>query len=273
MQGVRHRTAAVAASEVFRIRDAPERSDAGPLRSQVTRSVTPSNNTTYTIVDIRDQYGCAGQTGGSATVTVCKQPDVTITTPASIAAGGTATASVPSTGAGTSYAWTIENGVIESAVNLPVVTFRASCSGTVKLTAKVTSSCSAVNQSTVMIPVTAVSATATGSTTIAQGGSATISAVLTGTGPWSIRWSDQAEATQVMTSPHLRPVSPVGTTTYSVTSVTGAGTCAGTVNGSAVVTVRPPVPTVVSATAISGTQVHVSWQFSGSADRFDVRWS
>ena len=208
---------------------------------------------------------------GSATVTVCKQPDVTITTPASIAAGGTATASVPSAGAGTSYAWTIENGVIESAVNLPVVTFRASCSGTVKLTAKVTSSCSAVNQSTVMIPVTAVSATATGSTTIAQGGSATISAVLTGTGPWSIRWSDQAEATQVMTSPHLRPVSPVGTTTYSVTSVTGAGTCAGAVNGAAVVTVRPPVPTVVSATAISGTQVHVSWQFSGSADRFDVR--
>ena len=79
-----------------------------------------------------------------------------------------------------------------------------------------------------------------GSTTICNGGSATIQAALTGTGPWNVGWSDGINQNGVAASPATRSVSPSATTTYTVTSLTDANCTAqaGDRTGSAVVTVK-----------------------------------
>lgn len=82
-------------------------------------------------------------------------------------------------------------------------------------------------------------ATVSGDTSIFVGGSATISAALTGTAPWSITWSDGATQSGLASSPATRIVNPASTTTYTVTAVADAN-CTGTFSGSATVTVTPP---------------------------------
>ncbi|KAA0255054.1 MAG: DNRLRE domain-containing protein [Acidobacteria bacterium] len=90
-------------------------------------------------------------------------------------------------------------------------------------------------------------ATVSGSGTICRGLSTTISAELTGTGPWDLTWSDGHVQTGVGSSPATRAVSPTASTVYTVTVVrSAAGT--GTSSGSAEITVEPdPTPPVVTA--------------------------
>jgi hypothetical protein len=95
-------------------------------------------------------------------------------------------------------------------------------------------------------------ATVTGSATICAGQSTMISATLTGTGPWSVMWSDGVMQSNVAASPATRSVSPSSTTTYTVTSVTDAH-CSGSTSGSAVVKVAcVPAPAVSSIFPASG---------------------
>lgn len=106
-----------------------------------------------------------------------------------------------------------------------------------------------------------VSATVSGTAAICAGESATIEAALTGTGPWSLTWSDGTAQPGVVVTPATRLVDPAATTTYSVTSVTTAS-CTGTSSGSAEVTVNP-VP--AQPTITSGTSV-VAGSFGNSAN-------
>jgi len=94
---------------------------------------------------------------------------------------------------------------------------------------------------------------------------------LTGTGPWSVTWSDNPSQPQtISTSPAVKTVAPSVTTNYSITAV-DANNCSAVVSGSPVtITVKPPAPFNVLATAATTTQVNVTWSFSGSADRFDI---
>ena len=71
---------------------------------------------------------------------------------------------------------------------------------------------------TVRIPPTA---TVSGGAEICQGGSAQISAALTGTGPWNLTWSDGTSQSTAV-SPAIRTVSPASTTVYTITAVVGA---------------------------------------------------
>jgi PKD repeat protein len=88
-------------------------------------------------------------------------------------------------------------------------------------------------------------ASVSGSQTICQGGTATIQASLTGTGPWNVTWLDGTGGTNylqngVVTGPATRTVSPSSTTTYTVTAVSDSTGCpGGTSSGSAIVTVNP----------------------------------
>jgi hypothetical protein len=95
-----------------------------------------------------------------------------------------------------------------------------------------------------------VTATVSGAATVCPGQPTPIQAVLTGTGPWNVTWSDSVVQSGVATSPVTRSVSPSSTTTYTVTALTDANCAAqaGDLTGSAVVTVNP-APTTPNITA------------------------
>lgn len=234
-------------------------------------TVTPSVTTTYYA---RATNGSCTVDSASATVTVeqCPPPDATITAAAAMDRGSTGTASVPAT-TGATYAWTIANGTITAGSGTEAITFVADCGGTsVRLDLTVTASCGASTSSAATIALNAAAtATVDGEVTISQGESAEIAATLTGSGPWTIQWQDEQTPRNASSSLATRIESPLGSTTYHLSSVTDTYGCAGTVLGDGyVVTVIPPAPTAVSAAAVSSTRVDVTWSFSGTEDWFEV---
>jgi hypothetical protein len=100
----------------------------------------------------------------------------------------------------------------------------------------------------------APTAAVSGGGTICPGGSASIQAALTGTGPWSVTWSDGTTQSGIVASPAQRTVSPGATAIYTVTALQDS-LCPGSSSGSATVTVSPtPATPVVTApdTVLSG---------------------
>jgi hypothetical protein len=94
-----------------------------------------------------------------------------------------------------------------------------------------------------------------------SGGSAQISAALTGIPPWTVLWSDGVTDRGVLASPDVRSVSPLRSTVYSVQNVMDDScTGVGTATGSAPVTVYPlPFGAATgSATICSGSSTPIS---------------
>lgn len=98
-------------------------------------------------------------------------------------------------------------------------------------------------------------ATLMGATTICEGSQVQLSFAGTGDWPLSILWSDGINDDQMAVVPNASginvPVSPVGTTTYSLTSVSDGTlpTCSAEPTGSVVVTVRQPLSAGIATTA------------------------
>ena len=115
-----------------------------------------------------------------------------------------------------------------------------------------------------------------GSATICSGGSTAIKAVLTGTAPWNVSWSDGTNQSGVVSSPATRTVSPSATTTYLVTNLTDANCTAqaGDRTGSAVVTVNSRPTSVVSgSTAVcNGGSAAIAAALTGTGP-WNVSWS
>lgn len=93
------------------------------------------------------------------------------------------------------------------------------------------------NAFTYTCSATAPTATLSGTTTICSGQSTDLSVALTGTGPFTLLWSDGFTQSSIAASPATRSVSPGSTTSYSLLSVADT-VCAGTGSGTAVVTVN-----------------------------------
>ncbi|MCC6129447.1 MAG: immunoglobulin domain-containing protein [Acidobacteria bacterium] len=113
----------------------------------------------------------------------------------------------------------------------------------------------------------------TGGAQLCAGESTTIQAALTGTGPFSILWSDGLQQNNVTASPVVRTVTPGSTTVYTITTIQNA-TCTGTSSGSATVTVNP-VPTGVvsgSTTICGGGSANLSVSLTGTGP-WDLTWS
>jgi len=201
------------------------------------------------------------------TVTACAAPGTTISAAASITASATGTASIPA-GAAT-YSWTITNGTIIGATNGNSITYRAGCSGSVTLNVTATASCGASQNGSKSIPINRPTISVTGTATIAQGGTATLTATLTGTAPFLVTWSDGNTQGNVNATSVTRGASPLGTTTYTANATDQNG-CAAISSGSAVVTVTPPAPVMSAAYATGNDRVFVNWNFSGSADTFEI---
>jgi YD repeat-containing protein len=213
----------------------------------------------------------------TVSVSSCAPPDAEISTsPAIVPRNGNGTASVtPTTGA--TYLWTIQGGgTITSSPTAASISFSVGCSGTpVTLQVKVTASCGEFIEDTHPVaigPGATVTVTPQGSSTILQNESKQLNVVITGmtATQWTVKWShEQTSSTTSLTS-FSKTVFPLQTTDYFVT-VTPAGTsCASYVSNVVKITVVPPAPTGVVATATSSTQVNVTWSFSGNVDQFDI---
>ena len=239
-----------------------------------SRSVNPSATTSYTVTSLTDA-NCTGTSAGSATVTVNPIPTAAVGGTAAICAGGSATITAALTGtAPFTVTWsdnvtqTINSGSTASRSVNPSATTTytitsltdANCTGTSAGSATVT-----VNP----IPTAVVSGTAA----ICAGGSATITATLTGTAPFTVTWSDNVTQTINSGSTASRSVNPSATTTYTVTSLTDAN-CSGTSSGSATVTVsaRPAAIVSGSAAICAGASTTITAALTGTAP-FTVIWS
>jgi|GEM_PF-3119048 len=273
--------------------------------SPATRSVTPSANTTYSLTAVIDtSSGCAALPSvllsSSAAITLKTLPTavVSATGLTTICSNATTTIQAVLTGAGP-YNLIWSDGSIQSGVAGPIVSHSVTPSATTTYTlTSVTDNngCSALPAGltgSAIVTVTPLpTALVSGTTSICTGSTATIQAVLTGTGPWDVTWTPVGGGDTgfvqraVQTSPATRIVSPSQTTTYTVTALTDTDSgCQITsllypklLRGNAVVTVTPLPPANITfttsyvctgsvgtayASALKGASY--SWSFDGGA--------
>jgi uncharacterized repeat protein (TIGR01451 family) len=176
------------------------------------------------------------------------------------------------------YRWSLSgNATLTGATNAQSVSATAAASGTFTLTLWLTNSSGCISTCAKAVGIAAPpSGVVSGGGTICLGSSTNIQVVLTGTGPWTLLWSDGFTQTGVAASPAIRNVSPATTTTYSVTNVSdancsrvGSGTATVTVNIAPAITANPTNRAVCAgnsasftATASGSPAPTVQWQVS-----------
>src|SRR5262249_25262585 len=151
-------------------------------------TATPASTTTYALT-VTDANGCVSSNAPTVTVTVNAIPtSPTASNNGPVCAGGTLQLSAAGA-AGASYSWTGPNGFTSPAQHpsLPGVTTAAAGTYTVTVSVNGCESAAATTTVAIRVPPTAV---VSGGATICAGDTAQITAVLTGTGPWDVSWSD-----------------------------------------------------------------------------------
>lgn len=178
-----------------------------------------------------------GQLNGSPNRVVHSLPSVTLTMPTSVIQNQTFTASTPVV-SGATYQWKVANGTILSGQGTPSVSIRAGVCWQYRTMAAVTVTAGATKSSGFAVAqIPKPTAYVYGNAWISAGQSADIYANLTGTGPWTVSWSDGFTQT-VTSSPAVHTVSPTETTYYAIDWVQDAGGCYGTKSGYASVFVE-----------------------------------
>jgi YD repeat-containing protein len=203
------------------------------------------------------------------TPTTCIEPDTSITMSPSLTRGMSVQASVPQPASGASYVWTVTGGTITSGATASTVTFTVHCDAAeVSADVDVTVSCTTKRGSkSATTSVASSIALSSARSTIPQGASETITVALTGTPPWTVTWADGAPAWSGSATSFQRVVTPSGTITYTATA-SDKHRCQA--SDSLPLTVTPPIPANLVATAISATQVRLDWTLGGLADSFEV---
>jgi uncharacterized repeat protein (TIGR01451 family) len=185
--------------------------------------------------------GCTSS-AGTTQATVNPLPSATVSGSAAICPGGATQIEAALTG---TSPWSLQwsDGVAQSGVvSSPATRLVSPASTTIYTVTSVTDAhCTTVGAGSATVTLNSVpTAVVSGDATICQGASTQIQAVLTGTGPWTLQWSDGVKQSGVNTSPAVRTVSPTSTLVYTVTSVADA-LCSASGTGSATVTVGDPI--------------------------------
>ncbi len=247
--------------------------------------VTPNATRTYTITALSDNTGCSAAPAdmtGSATVTVNPRPTgaVSIVGGSAFCNGGSTTVRFNLTGTGPwDMTYTI-NGVpttvngISSPYNLPQT---PSVTSVYQITALRDANCVAnasdfPGSATVTVYPRPTS-TISGSATICNGNSTSITINLTGLAPWNITYTVNGvtvAANNILNSPYTINVNPLVNTTYVVTSISDGNGCNATLAdmpGSAVVTVnaRPTGTLAGGGTICQGASSNLTFNLTGTS--------
>ncbi|HSE23223.1 MAG TPA: hypothetical protein VLB68_16265 [Pyrinomonadaceae bacterium] len=239
-----------------------------------SRTLSPGSHTN--VVTAKGTFGSVTQTAtATETVVVNPNPSCSISGPTPVCAGTTGLSYSSSATAGATHSWSISgNGSITSGTTGSSVTVTAGAAGSFTLTDQVTlNGCTSMCSYPVTVnarPTAVVSGG--GEYCVTPGGSANISAALTGTGPWNVTWSDGVTQSNVAVSPASRTVSPTSTTVYTVTAVSDAN-CSGSASGSATVTVDPnPTVNVTVDTSCADQITLTATGHGGSGSGYKFKW-
>jgi len=238
-------------------------------------SVTPTNNTTYTITEVYSvaavsDLHCNGiDFGSSATVIVNPHPTSAISGSVTICNGSSTDLSIDLTG---TQPWSLTytdgttpvtvSGITTSPYTLSV---SPNTSTTYTVTELSDANCTSIaadmtGSATVTVnprPTSAIS----GSATICNGSSTDLSIDLTGTQPWSLTYTDGTTpviVSGITTSPYTFSISPSTSTSYTVTVLSDANcsSIAGDITGIATVTFYPlPIPMVSGLSTVCANSV------------------
>ncbi len=231
----------------------------GPLYTQSIKDDVPRPDL------IRVEYGAA---------TPCEPPvPVVRVSKINAWAGETVTFDVVDPVPGATYAWTVTNGTLLSGQGTHEITVRILCNDAqVRADVTVTKSCGASASKFGLIYVSRGWADAVEDTQqIGAGQSAVVYARFNGVPPFTYRWSDETFDRTTPATEVQRTVTPSQTTSYRIVSANDAN-CSLDIEGDAsvVTVVTLAVPAQVIATALTPSQVYVSWTYAETADSFRV---
>ncbi len=238
-------------------------------------NVNPSSTTNYSLVSVSNA-NCSGTVSGSATVTVHPLPTAQIAGTQTICNGQTANLTVNFTGTGPwTYSYLANGnpvGPFVTNTSPATITVTPSANTTYSLPLTVTdANCTGTNTSgSAIVTVTPLpTAQVSGTNAICNGQQTALTFDFTGQAPFVYSYSDgtntfgpfNTNLNQVTVN-----VSPTTTTTYSlVNNLTGSG-CAGSVSGSATVTVHqlPDAALTGTTTICDGTSANLTITFSNA---------
>ncbi len=230
----------------------------GVMASPLLRSVSPTALTTfYTITNLTDANcaATAGDVAGSAQVIAYPAPAAYDVTGGgeSCAGGAGAAVGLANSQVSVNYYLKCNGNDVQSlpGTGFPIGFGLQTNAGIYTVMAtNVGSGCWAeMGGSAAVVIIPRPTSEVSGSTTIRNGQSTTISNVLSGIPPWNLRWSDGVDQTNVLSSPATRTVRPSVTTTYLVTDLTDTNCAARPedLTGRAVIVVTNLPPNVAAS--------------------------
>ena len=185
------------------------------------------------------QYCVSVTANGCTTLSNCVSVTVNTPQPTSngpLCAGDTLYLSITNF-AGATYNWTGPGWFSSTNQNPSVTNVTTEAAGDYCVTVTATNGC-VWTQTCVAVTVNPLpTAFVSGTTTTGPQCGVTIQAALTGTGPWTVTWSDGLIQSNVTVSPAQRTVNPSSTTNYTVTALSDANCSGSSFSGSATVTV------------------------------------
>lgn len=195
-----------------------------------------------------------------------------ITTPSSVCPNSmNVEASVPDAGSGTTYNWSISNGLLSGGQGTRTITYNVPATGTVHLAVIVQRGIFGMTGST-DVTLAGPSAVVSGGGELCPTQSATVTAALSGVPPFNVTWSDGLVQSGINAFSVTRTMTLDDAASFAITHINDA-TCEGTASGEARFTpiAQPSIITGPADTSVmGGSPATLTVQASG--DHLTFQW-
>lgn len=183
---------------------------------------TPTTTSWYVLNATDPLGGCVYR--DSVLVTVAPAVQLSVSPSVTLCDGGGTPLTASSTSPGTTFQWTPANGTL-SATNIAAPLATPTTTTTYTVTATSPAGCSATATTTVTVGMLNNLTVTAAQTTLCQGQSTTLNAVITGSGDMTINWSGAGLSSTTIANP---TATPAQTTTYTCTVTHNASGCSRT---------------------------------------------